>query len=81
MHKTHLAYALFDITAIISVVMCKVDIISLQLEIFTALKDKHKSHKWMPNIKLDSIYCQISWYKNLSFDIWIKTCTASILHW
>ena len=41
MHKTHLAYALIDITAIISVVMCKVDIISLQLEIFTALKDKH----------------------------------------
>lgn len=40
MHKTHLAYALIDITAIISVVMCKVDIISLQLEIFTALKDK-----------------------------------------
>ena len=40
MHKTHLAYALIDITAIISVVMCKFDIISLQLEIFTALKDK-----------------------------------------
>ena len=79
MHKTHLAYALIDMTAIISVVMCKVDIISLQLEIFTALKDKHILA--MPNIKLDSIYCQISWYKNLSFDIWIKTCTASILHW